>query len=425
MHPSTAAVSYETVFTSGPVDDGSDWATDEATTTADRLHHFVVEPDAMRIASIEDERLVDFITESRDPISGLRNFEGVPFEIALAGSEEDTAATTQVTETGVMRFWEHFMGGVSRGYTSAITLVGSQTAMDPTTPTGLDAGIWYAQQDDDDTTQNFPARVIVEDGTTATFDRAPPFTITTSDLLKAMAVFYIDEAALSNPNDANVNTISLLVVKGGIVWEAVGCRFEPTSIQFPRGAVPRLVGTISGAYVRAPGDGAPAEPVWTGAIQGEEGRAVGTNHKLYMQNVGTTTLATYDVVQGSAVLNFGLPRPPQETGTEDTDRAQGIAGFGLGKGDTIFEVQVFLATEHQDDWNTKQSRIVSYYHHGEAGKVWVTHIPNATLMEPPQRVGGQESNLFQLRLKGKMDRSLDATASNLARARSRVQIAMG
>lgn len=408
----------------GPIEASSDWESEEGT-TVDRLRHYAAEPDPIRVTFVEDPSLNDAITQSRDPIHGLRNPGDVTIELPMGGSGSATEDASQVTETAQMRLFEAMLGGLNRGYSSAITTVNTQVSLDPTTTTGIAEGIQYGYQDNDDLTLIYPARVLTEDGSTATFDRAPPFTITTSDHLKAMAVAYIDEDALADPNDSNAQHSNWLIQKGGLCWEMLGCCVQADTLSFPRNEVPRLSATIMGTYAKVPGDLAPSAPSWddsSNSEAGDEGQVVGARTKLHIQDVGTTTLNMVDIVAGTFVVNFGLPRVRLETGTEVDDRAQGTAGFTLAKAETIIEFQAYLDTGWQDDWDTLQHKIISYYQVSSGGNVWHVHAPNAVLMEPPQRVGAQESNCYTLRFKCLQDRSL-AVQTDLAR--SRVTVAWG
>lgn len=424
IHPSTFAVSYETTFANAPADDASTWAADEGT-TADRLYHLEVDPAFIRQAAVVDARLTDRIFKKAvlDPLKGLRNAEGGSVVLVLHGSESATTAASAVTETGHMRLLEHCLGGLSLGYSSALTGVTTNTSFTLTTATGVDEGVMYALEDADDTGRLFPVRVLTDAGAGAiTTDRDLPFTLATADTAHAVALAYIDQDALSNPADANASTVSVLVVKGGKVWELTGAALQLDSIDFPRGEAPRFTCSISGAYSRPPDDGAPAEPTWTGTVQGGQGLVVGADTKLHVQSKGTVTEALFDIV--SASLQVGVPRTPMDTVTETTARAQGRAGYTTAPSDTVLEVQAYMAAGFQNNWDTTQSLVVTFYQVAPAGSGWVIHGSDAVLMEPPERVAGNESNLYTLRFEFREDASLDATATNLDRSRSKLLVGL-
>ncbi len=424
IRPSTLAIFYETTQGTGPVDGGSTWAAQIDNTSGDRIYHYSVDPAGLRQAAVVDERMSDriFKKATHDPINGLRNGT-LTFSIPWHGSEATTAAASQVAETGLMRLLEHSLGAVSRGYSSAITLVNSDTSYNPTTTTGFDEGQCFFIEDDGDQGRLHFARVLTWDGTTATVDRAPYSGVAAADDIHAAAVAYIDQDALKDPADANANTISALVVKDGNVWEAVGGAATLESIEFARGDVPKMNFSAQFAYVRPPGDGAPAEPTWTDTVQGSQPLVIGADLKLHVQNKGTTTLTSFDAI--SATLTVGVPRLPLNALTESTSRLQGIAGYRTEPADTILEVQVLLSTDWQDDWDAKQSHVVTLYQIGADGKAWAVHGSDAKLMEPPQYSEGEESNLMTLRFEFREDASLDALATDTNRSRSKLLLAMG
>jgi hypothetical protein len=281
----------------------------------------------------------------------------------------------------------------------------------------------FFMEDDDDPGRLHPIRVLTEDGTTATFDRAPYTGVHGDDEVAGAAVAYIDEDALKNPADANASTISMMIVVDGIVYQGKGGVMELVSIEGSRGDVPKANFNARFSYVDVPGDGSIAEPTWADTVQGSQPLVVGADLKLFMQNKGTTVLTCYDVLSFSFTCGTNRPRIP--TVTECTANMQGNAGHRYAPEPTILEVQVLHATEHQDDWDTKQARIVTLYQVAADGKAWAIHGAECKLMEPPLYTQGEEINLMTLRIEFYEDRAFDATASNTNQSRSKFLLAFG
>lgn len=419
-HPVTFAVFYETTPGTPPADAAA-WAAAEGT-TADRMRVIDVNHAPIRQAAVVDPNLKDRIFGKDVPIKGLRNADGSNVVIKLHGTESTTAAASQVTETALMRLLEHTFGGLSRGYSSAITSVVSDTSFTLTTTTDADPGNFYALEDDSDTGRLFPVRVLTAAAGAITVDLDVPWTVDTSDVAHACAVLYIDDQALMNPSDASATTTSLLVQRANALWQAAGCKFQVDSIEFPRGDVPRMTFSVFAAYAQPYGDGAPSAPTWTGTITGAAGLVVGADTKVYIEDKATASANFIDVI--SATVTPGIPVVPQDTITEITNNMQGRAGYGTQPGDTIIEIQVYLSTDWQDDWDTTQAKIIRVFQVAPAGSGWFAHASEAYLMEPPEYAVSNEAGVYTLRYICHEDRSLDSTATNVDRARSKLCVGM-
>lgn len=418
---------YETTRNNGPVDDSSDWATEEATTAADRHDFLEFDPAFIRQKAVADARMSPRVYKkaSRKPIKGLRTAEGGSSVLVMNGSESSTAAASQVTETGLMRHLEHSLGGLSRGYSSAISAVTNDTSFTLTTTTGFDEGVMYAVEDADDANRLWPVRALTDGGAgVITTDRDfGGFNVSTSDTAHAVAMIYIDQDALTNPSDGSASTVSILHTRGGDVWEVNGCAYQLDTVDFPRGEVPKFNFSISGAYVRPEDDGAPAAPTFTGTVQGAAGIVVGADTYLHVQAKGTTTENLHEIVSGT--LTVGVPRIRMDGITGSSVRAQGTHGFTTAPADTILEIQAYMQdATFQDWWDAGTALVVSLFQVAPAGSGWIVHGSDAILMEPPEPVVGNESNLQTLRFEFREDASLDATATNLDRARSKLIIGL-
>lgn len=420
IHPTTVALFTESIFATPPAD-ASAWAAAEGT-TVDRIRVVEVDPAFVRQSAVVDPNLTDTLFGVNDPIKGLKNADGGGMVVQLHGTGGTTAPASQVSDFALLRLLGHVFGETTRGYSSALTSVTSDTEFELTTTTGVDEGHFYALEDADDTGRLFPVRVLTESTGTVTVDMDVPWTVATADVAHACAYVSIDPDALQNPADANASSRSILIEKAGQAWQIAGCKLQIDSIEFPRNEPPRMALSIFGAKGYPPGDGSPGIPTWTGTIQGAAGLAVGADTKLFIQDVGSTTYELIDVV--SVTVTPGIPVTPLDTVTETDDNAQGRAGYGTTKGDTIIEVQAFFDTGWQDDWDTTTEKVIRYFQVAPAGSGWFVHASRAVLMDPPEYGEEHDSGIQTLRFLCKEDRALDSLASNVNRARSKLIVGM-
>lgn len=417
-HPTTFAIFYETTPGTPPANAAA-WAAAEGS-TADRLAVIDTDPGNVRQAAVVDPNMVDRTFGKNAPIKGLRNAEGIPLVVKLTGTGATTDAGNQVSETALLRLLGHMMGGKWRGNSTVLdATVTSNVDYEVVASTNLEVGGFVTVEDTDDANRPFPQRILTKSGDAITLDYATPIgTIATSDVIQGVAAAYIDDQALMNPSDGSASTVSCLWQKANGLWQLAGGRIQLDSIEFPRGDVPRLNCTIMGSYAQPYGDGAPTAPTWTGSVQGESGLAIGADTKCFIEDKGTTTNTLIDVI--SAKVTPGIPVQPLDTITEITDNMQGRGGYGTKPADTIIEVQAFLDTGWQDDWDNGQAKVLRLFQVGPAGTGWFVHASECYLMDPPAYGSANEAGVQTLRFICHEDRSLDSTAGNLDLARSKV-----
>jgi hypothetical protein len=430
-HPITFAVHYEQTIAqppgyaavTAPAGQAANWASDEGTNT-DRLRVIEADPAFIRQSAIEDPRLQSRIFAKDTPIKGLRNSDGGSFSIGLTGSESVTTATNQVTETAFMRLLEHCWGGLLRGTATEVAAApSSDVSYDVDAATGMDEGAIVFVADTDSAAKLYPQRILTLSGTSITTDQDLPFAIAENDVVHPAACIFIDQDALANPADAASSTVSVHIEKAGQSWDAVGCQIQVDSIEFPRNDVPRLNMSIFAAAGYAPGDLSVGEVTWTGSVTGAAGLGIGADTKVHLQDKGTTTTACLDVV--SMTVTPGVPVVPYDTVTECDAGMQGRAGYGTKPEDCIIELQCFVDTGHQDDWDTTQARVIKIYQVGPAGSAWCVMAPEAYLLEPPTYSEANEAGMMTLRFICHEDDSLDATASDTNLSRSKLILALG
>lgn len=425
QYPTTLALFKESTYATGPANAAA-WAAAEGS-TAWRVRPIPpCDPDWIAQTAVVDERMGDRIGKhpDHDPINGLRNAEGGAITLVLNGSEQTPAATNQATTNLLHELLKHMLGNGTLGYSSAITTATSATELDLTTATGLDEGQWYWFEDADDAGNLFPVRALTVSGSTATWHVAVPYTPTLSDTCYAALVHHYDQDTLSNPADADASTWSILYEKGSHLWEINGCALQLDGITVERNKPPKLNISAMGSYAKPYGDGAPSAPTWTGTVEGAAGLPVGNNLHFHLQAKGTTTLTDYNLI--SATFSPGIPKNRKETVTEATSQAQGTAGYSTSPADTTMECQIYIdGTTVQDYWDNKTALQCTLYQRGAQGACWAIHGADVVLMEPPKRASGNDSNLWNVKLEFREDRSLDSTATDLERARSKFTIITG
>lgn len=420
-HPVQHAIFYETTFATPPANAAA-WASGEGT-TVDRFRCLTaMDTGSMRQASVQDTRLKASFQDEDNPIPGLRNVEVGGLSVVLHGAESETSDTSQVSETGFMRLLEHVTCGLSRGTSSVVDVtVNSDTDFDVTGSPGLDEGLFFWIEDANGDGTCEPVRVLTTSSSNITIDRAPNFTVAQGDKMHGAVQAYIDENALTDWTDANASTVSMLLERFGTSWTMIGGVLQLDTIELPRGDQPRLNLSSMFCQVEPPGDSGGVDPTWTGAVQGDAGLPVGVKTKVHVQDVGTTTRNVLDVISGT--VNWGFPRARAETITEATDNAEGTAGYTAEKAQTTIELEVLIDTDHQDDWDTSQEKIVTIWQQAAAGDCWAIHASRAVLMEAPETGEAGQNGRMTLRFMCKPDTITGAT--NTDRAKSRIQIVLG
>ena len=388
-HGTTFAVFYETtpgqppgyVALTTPQGTAAGWASAEGS-TADRHRVHEADPSWLRRSNIEDPAVTPRVFAKNVPIAGLRTADGGSAVITLHGSEASTADSSQVSETSLMRILKHCLGGLKRGYTTDVAAAPTSTVdYSITSATGLEAGMFVGLEDADATGLVWPQRVLTISGTAITTDRVAPFTIAVNDVVHAAATAYIDTDALTNVDDADYQTVSILIQKNeGTPWLGVGGKMQLDSIEFPRNEVPRLSLSLYSSAAYAPGSDSISAPTWTGTVQGDSGNAVGARTYLYIQTFGSTTANCYDAE--SVAVEVGVPVVPIDTRTQ-CDELEGRAGYTTEAADTILSATVLLDTSWASGFDATTAYTVTYCRVGPAGDTWVVQLPKAYLKEAP------------------------------------------
>ena len=408
FHESTFAFFIETTagqppgYTASlPYGTAAGWATADTGGTADRMRHFEADPSWLRGVSIEDPAMLDSVFQTNKPILGLGPVEGGSIVLGLHGSEAATADGVQISETPLMTFLEHCLGGLARGNTTAVDVtVTSDVDFEVTSTTNLAAGQIVALEDAGATGQLYAARVdALPGGAQVQIDEAPNFTVATGDVLHAVATLYPDASALEC-GDAGYSTTSLFYQKGEHRWLGVGCKVQLDGVSMPRGEQPKLNFSAWAANAFPPSSSSITEPVWTGSVEGIPGIPVGAKTVLRISDASSSAYVCVDAL--SFEFEAGVPVVALDTATQCGDNMEGRAGYTTEPASTMLSATVFLDTGWQDDFDNLQDLEVTIEQQSEAGKFWCIKLPLCNLVDNgPEYTQEAATNMQTLRFKAR------------------------
>lgn len=404
FHESTFAFFIETTegqppgyTVSLPYGTAAGWASAEGS-TAHRMRHFEADPTYIKNNVIEDPALVDSVFATNAPIVGLGPVDGGTIVLGLHGSGAATSDASQITETALMTFLEHCLGGLARGNTTTVAAsVTSDTVWDATATTNIAEGQLVAMEDAGATGTLYSGLVTDVTGSQITLDEAPNFTVATSDNVHAVATIYPDAKALQAGN-GSYTTSSLLYQKGDHIWEAAGCKVQLDSISMARGEQPKVNFTAFAAEGFPPSGSGLSAPTWTGSVQGAPGVAVGAKTVLRISDNASAAYVCVDAL--SFEFEAGVPVVPMDIATQCNDNMEGRAGYTTQPAETTLTATVFLDTNWQDDFDALTDVEVTIEQQSEAGKFWCIKLPLASIMDVEYAQEGA-SNMHTLRFKAR------------------------
>jgi hypothetical protein len=375
------------------------WAAAEGT-TAYRYFAETAEPDYIRgAAAVANADMQTRVGEAQPPHLGLETADGGSIVMRLWGSAYTFATGVAKVESAMGRLLGHCLGGTSLGGDATIDSVTSQLIL------VLDAGeganmlvgqvIWI--EDQDDLGRLHPAVLTVVATDTITLDRAMPFTVAISDKIYGSQTAFYSQAPLTNPDDSDYETVSLIYCKGPNTWVAGGGHLSLASIAFERGQQPKLNLEVLAAKGYPPGTtGAiTSTPSWAGTIQGfNDVRAIGRDTKCRLATDGATT--TSEVSLFSFALAVGCPVLAQDGVTEATSGMPGRIGYRTEPAATTATIIVALADAEQTRWTAGTRLSCTYYQVASVGNCWAVHLANGFLMDSPKPVFSGGVNQYEL-----------------------------
>lgn len=384
--------------------DASAWATALAGSSGGRIYVEELDPSFIRgFAAVPNADMEERVHAKKAPHKGLPTADGGSMVSRVWGSGHAYSAGTQVPATNMGRLLTHCLGGGARGNDTAVDTDGvtSQTEFTLAAVTNLAIGQVIAFEDADDEGRLWPAQIVAISGSDIEIDRAMPFTVAVGDKVYGTEMAYVDQAALTNPQDSNYSTLSLLIQKGPVCWMTGGSHLALSELRLERGMQPKVAMEILAARGYPPGAGAPTVPTYTDTIEGTaDVQAIGRDTHLFLQTYGTTTWA--EVTVFSCSIAPGVPVLPQDTVTEVDDGMPGRAGYRTEPADTVVELVVALADAEQTRWTAGAELTLTYFQVGPVGHCWAVHMVRCKIMEPPEYVP-EGTNRYRVRLQAADD----------------------
>lgn len=341
------------------------------------------------------------------PHKGLPTADGGSCLMRLWGSEETYAAATQVTESAQGRLIKHALGGGALGEHTDISVFTSATEFELTSVADIAVGHIVGIEDADDLGRVWPVQVLTVAANAITIDRELPFVPAVGDKIIGAEMAWPDPDAITNPQDPDASTLSILVQKGPDVWVAGGSHLELAELAIERGQQPKLNFSILSARSYPQGAGAPSVPAWTDTIEGltADTRAIGRDTKCWIQTKGDTTFV--GVCLFEATITPGVTVEPQDGVTECDDGSPGRVGYHAPPAETVVELTLAMADIQQDRWTQGTELAVTYYQVAGVGRGWTFHMAKAFVMDAPVPVT-ENSNRWTVKLQATHD--LDETA---------------
>jgi hypothetical protein len=364
------------------------YASDEGTDTH-RYFAETAEPDyILGAAAVANADMQTRVGEVQPPHHGLETADGGSIVMRLWGSQTTFSTGDPKVQSAIGRLLGHCLGGTSLGGDGTIGTVTSQMIF----ILGVGEGANYAVgqivfiEDADDAGRLHPAVLITVSSDTITTDRVMPFTVAIGDKVYGSETAYYDQAALTNPDDAGYETVSLIYCKGPSAWLAVGGHLALESIAVERGQQPKLNLPVLAAKGLPPGvTGGITVPVWAGTIQGaNDVRAIGRDTKCRLATDGATT--TSEISLFSMAIAIGCPVLAQDGVTEATSGMPGRIGYRTEPAATTMTIVVGLADAEQTRWTAGTRLTCTYYQVASVGNAWAIHGRNGFLMSPPKPV---------------------------------------
>ncbi len=249
-------------------------------------------------------------------------------------------------------------------------------------------GQMIAIEDQDDIGRLHPAVVTVVSTDTITIDRVMPFTVAISDKVYGAETAYYAQGALTNPDDGDFETVSLIYCKGAaassFAWVAGGGHLALDSIAVEKGMQPKLSLSVLAARGYPPGTtGAVLVPAFAGTIAGfTDVRAIGRDTKCRLATDGATT--TSEIQLFSMAISVGCPVLAQDGVTEATGLMAGRVGYRTEPAATTMTIVVGLTDAEQTRWTAGTRLNCTYYQVAAVGACWAVHGRNGFLMAPPK-----------------------------------------
>lgn len=361
------------------------WASAEGTTA---FRMFVEQADPAFIRgemAVPNADMQTRVGEAQPPHHGLPTADGGSIVMRLTGSGESFVTGDTVTESALGRLLKHALGGQSLGNHATVTVVTSQLIIEVDDAADMAVGQVLGVRKAATPTRVFPTVISALDGVEITLAWQVGLTIEVGDEIIGAETYYYDQAALTNPEDANASTLSILIQKGPVCWVAGGAHLSLDSIAFEMGQQPKLTFGVLAAQGYPPGatGSISGVPSWTGTIQGQaDVRAIGRDTHFRMQSTATETFSESSLF--SFALQVGCPVLAQDGVTEAQTGMPGRIGYRTEPAETLATVVFERLDAQQTAWETPSARFnVAYWQTAPIGRCWCVIMRDSFYNAPP------------------------------------------
>ena len=366
--------------------DAAAWVVAEGNTTAKRIMVEELDPAFLGgAAAVPNADMQTRVGEAQLPHQGVPDAKGGAMKVRLYGTGNTYAAGELASGTMLGKLLGNALGGYARGGYTDVTTVNTQVSLDLTDASLYAVGqvVWIESQSD--LGYLWPTQITAIVSNTITLDMAVGFTVQAGDKVYGSEIAYFLQEAINDPTDPDYASPNFLVQKGPNCWAGSVGHLGLTALTMERGQQPKFDFALMAARGYPPGDGGPAEPNWTGAVEGyPDVAAVGRGTHLQLQQYGTTTFS--ETCLFSASLDPGVPVEPVDGVTECTAGAPGWMGHVTVPTPSVLEVVVPLTETQQTQWTTGTLFKLRYFQVAAVGYGWCVHTPKAFLMDRPEVV---------------------------------------
>lgn len=411
-----------------------------------RLRHIGTSLD---VSGVERQLLVDernqsriFANEAR--VQGIDNPE-FSFSVYATGIGEVTDAENQLAADApgyeLASLLGHALGGVSRGYATAISGgTSTTTVLAVDDAANYEAGDFVAIEFATAATGYpastcFPRRIVATDDVstpnTITIDQALPQAPADNDIVHACAVVYVDEDVLCDSSAASNRTRSWLVQKGmpgagASVRESWVFRGTVATLQkfnLERGGLLQFAFQVMASSHDDPTD-APWPTAWS------------TNEQIGLAPISITPLTEAWLVTDGVTTNTrvhvsgfevepGVPRVRTEVITSANTYMQGTAAFASEPADTMVSVTIDpFGISQWTDQTSETQKTLRIARMGPAGSGFAVHFPRVSHAATPKREVNNATTATAVQFVAHEDVDLGTMPSNANRWRSKIQIVL-
>ena len=378
-----------------------------------------LDPSSLVQSVIEDQRSQLYALDDEPIIHGIAGGGEVSFgwDAYAHGANDIPDDGETIAANAISTILLNALGGRDLGTTDLAVTSGDHTTTQVETTDTYAVGQWLGF---DDSSGLVHLRRVTGSsaggvGQIHTLHRALPFTPQEDSYVRGCIVITIDEDELE---DSDARTLSWLIERGRLsqrqTWECFGCQTNLTQITLGRNDVPLFsFETLVSSFTRNT-----AIPTWANSIEGNAGRAIGPNTRVFYQAYGTTTEQTLQVSGFS--VDPGVRSQPIMTQTEDATGMPGVAGYTIARnpGRVTFQA-VPHANARLTEFQNSTALHLQFERLAPAGAAWSIYFPRITHDQDPSYASVNDALAQGIGLRCHQDGSQSTDL-----ARSRIQLVM-